>query len=132
MMMDAAENDELMLDAVYLNRELGADDEKTSGDHTALYIPIEPITKHRVIGTLYDAGEVCDLLAAVNPDMIDVRCVHRPTNLEDPYPLSDKDVWENACLLLSSCKAMALQLPSYQASTWVDTAHHAPLLIAVL
>jgi len=131
-LVDQQENDTLMQDAVYLNRELGADDEKTSGDHTALYMPIDPVTKHRVVGTLYDAGELCDLLAAVNPDMIDVRCVHRPANPEEPYPLTDKEVWENACLLLSSCKAMALQLPSYQPHSWVDTKQHAPLLIAVL
>jgi len=131
-LVDQQENDTLMQDAVYLNRELSADDEKTSGDHTALYMPIDPVNKHRVVGTLYDAGELCDLLAAVNPDMIDVRCVHRPANVEEPYPLTDKEVWENATLLLSSCKAMALQLPSYQPHSWVDTKQHAPLLIAVL
>ena len=87
-LVDQQENDTLMKDAVYLNRELGADDEKTGGPHTALYIPIDPISKHRMIGTCYDAAELCDLLAAVNPQMIDTRAIHRPKDLEDPYPLT--------------------------------------------
>jgi len=134
-LVDQHENDTLMLGAVYLNRELGADDEKSQGDHTALYIPMEPINKHRVIGTLFDAAELCDFVAAVNPSMLDTRCVHRPSSLEEPYPLPDRAVWENASLLLSSCKAMALQLPTYDPAAWVDAelrGEHAPLLIAVL
>ena len=35
-------------------------------------------------------------------------------------------------MLLSSCKAMALQLPSYAPNAWVNTKEHGPLLIAVL
>ena len=125
---DQRERDILMKDAVYLNRELP--DEKS--DYTPLYIPIEPINKHRMIGTCYDAAEVADLLALVNPEMIDTRAIHRPKDIEDPYPLTDKQVWENACLLLSSCKAMALRLPSYQPHTWCSPKQHAPLLVAVL
>ena len=134
-LVDRAEKDILMQDAVYLNRELPcevSEDEKSANAHTPLYIPIEPISKHRVIGTLYDAGELCDLLSKVNPQMMDLRAVHRPANLEEPYPLTDKQVWENACLLLSSCKAMALRLPSYQPHTWVDSKQHGPLVVAVL
>mmetsp|Transcript_2129 Transcript_2129/g.3441 ORF Transcript_2129/g.3441 Transcript_2129/m.3441 type:complete len:934 (-) Transcript_2129:311-3112(-) len=129
---DQQEHDVLMKDAVYLNRELPAVSEEEKTQYTPLYIPIEPINKHRVIGTLYDAGEVCDFLAIVNPEMIDKRCIHRPANVEDPYPLTDKQVWENACLLLSSCKAMALQLPSYQPHSWCNEKQHTPLLVAVL
>eukprot|EP00485_Elphidium_margaritaceum_P004021 CAMPEP_0202688196 /NCGR_PEP_ID=MMETSP1385-20130828/3723_1 /ASSEMBLY_ACC=CAM_ASM_000861 /TAXON_ID=933848 /ORGANISM="Elphidium margaritaceum" /LENGTH=934 /DNA_ID=CAMNT_0049343105 /DNA_START=25 /DNA_END=2829 /DNA_ORIENTATION=+ len=126
------EQDTLMKDAVYLNRELRDEIQEEKTPYTPLYIPIEPINKHRVLGTLYDAGEVCDFLAVVNPEMIDKRAVHRPANTEDPIPLTDKQVWENACLLLSSCKAMALQLPSYQPHAWCNPKHHAPVLIAVL
>eukprot|EP01083_Nonionella_stella_P021799 60363_1 len=127
-LLDQQEKDILMKDAVYLNRELP--DEKS--EFTPLYIPIDPINRHRVVGTLYDAGMVADFLQLVNPDMIDKRAVHRPANVDDPYPLEDKQVWENACLLLSSCKAMALRLPSYQPHTWCNAKQHGPLLVAVL
>eukprot|EP00486_Rosalina_sp_Unknown_P003993 CAMPEP_0201572722 /NCGR_PEP_ID=MMETSP0190_2-20130828/16136_1 /ASSEMBLY_ACC=CAM_ASM_000263 /TAXON_ID=37353 /ORGANISM="Rosalina sp." /LENGTH=932 /DNA_ID=CAMNT_0047998835 /DNA_START=103 /DNA_END=2904 /DNA_ORIENTATION=- len=122
------EVDILMKDAVYLNRELP--DEKSQ--YTELYIPIDPINKHRMIGTCYDAAEVADFLAIVNPEMIDTRAIHRPADPEDPYPLTDKQVWENSCLLLSSCKAMALRLPSYQPHSWCSPKQHGALLVAVL
>jgi plastin-1 len=85
-----------------------------------------------VFGTLYDAAEVCDLLAQVNPNVMDIRCIHRPESVEEPFPLTDKQVRENVNLLLSSCKAIALRLPSYEAKIWMEPRSHAPLLVAVL
>eukprot|EP01084_Bolivina_argentea_P181239 313040_1 len=131
MIVEQQDHDILMKDAVYLNREL-PDEKSDFSDYTNLYIPIDPINKHRVFGTLYDAAECCDFLAKVNPDMIDSRVVHRPSSLEEPYPLTERQVLENVNLLLASCKAMALILPSYQAHTWLNRKLHAPLLVAVL
>lgn len=117
-----------MKDGIYLNRELS----DVNNEQTMNYIPIEPIDNHRMFGTCFDAVEICELLAQINPNIMDLRVIHRPASAQEPYPLTDQQVRENVNLLLSSCKAIALRLPAYTASTWLNAQTHASLLIAVI
>ena len=127
-MVDQSERTKLNIDGVYLNRVLP----EQKNENTDNYVPIEPVDKFRMINTLYDASEVCDFVAIVAPEYMDTRVIERPANANDPYPLTNVQVEDNAKLLLNTCKAMGVKLPSYQYKSWINPTSHAPLLCAVL
>eukprot|EP01084_Bolivina_argentea_P266655 452351_1 len=114
--------------AVYLNRELAEEKSKPS-----LYIPIQPLNKHQIIGTCYDAAMLCYVLSIVDSDIIDIRTIHQipPSRVQNPFPLSNKQVKQNVNLLLSTCKTLSSRLPSYKQSSWMSPKQHASLLIAI-
>jgi len=128
---DGEQKDAIREIAVYCDRVLYHPHTEEMGVATDLYFPIPASDDHHILSVFYDGTMLCDLVNRINPDYVDRRVINYPDAF-DPYPLSDKQVLENASLLLSAARSIGVEMSSYDPENWMDASKHTAMLIELM